>query len=131
MHTGNSFYSSFRWAFAGLALVFTCSCTKNFREYNTNPNGATDQMLQYDNLATGVFFSQMEQNVFPVAQPPSFGDEMYQEVENLAGDVYSGFMGASDNWFGGSNNTTYNMTPSWYGQALAAPSSASCLPGFP
>ncbi len=101
-----------------LVLVVCFGCTKNFREYNTNPNNATDAMLQADNLATGVFFSQMEQNVFPVAQEPSFGDEIYQEVQNLAGDVYSGYMGASNNWFGGVNNTTYGMTPSWYGQAF-------------
>ena len=107
-----------RWSFAGLLPVFASSCTKNFKDYNTNPNNATEQMLQYDNLSTGVFFSQMEQNVFPVAQPPAFGDEMYQEVQNLAGDVYSGYMGASDNWFGGANNTTYSMSPTWYGQAF-------------
>jgi hypothetical protein len=105
-------------SFAGLLLIFSWACTKNFRDYNTNPNNATQQMLQYDNLSTGVFFSQMEQNVFPVAQPPAFGDEVYQEVQNLAGDVYSGYMGASDNWFGGANNTTYSMSPTWYGQAF-------------
>src|ERR1700744_1766436 len=118
MNTGTLFYKTIRWAVAGFALLLAGACTKNFKDYNTNPNGATQQMLQYDNLSTGGFFSQMEQNVFPTAQPPAFGDEMYQEVQNLAGDVYSGFMGASDNWFGGSNNTTYNMTPSWYGQAF-------------
>src|ERR1044072_9698207 len=94
---------------AGL-LMLLFSCTKKFREYNTNPNNATDEMMQYDNLSTGVFFSQMEQNIFPVAQQPSFGDEMYQVVQNLAGDVYSGYMGASNNWFGGANNTTYALT---------------------
>src|SRR5215475_4148643 len=103
---------------AALFLIFSMGCTKKFRDYNTNPNNATEDMMQYDNLSTGVFFSQMEQNIFPVAQPPAFGDEMYQVVQNLAGDVYSGYMGASDNWFGGSNNTTYNMTPTWYGQAF-------------
>lgn len=103
---------------AGLLVVFYCACTKKFKEYNTNPQNATEEMLQYDNLATGVFFSQMQQNIFPVAQPPAFGDEMYQVVQNLAGDVYSGYMGASNNWFSGSNNTTYNLTPSWYGQAF-------------
>ncbi|MFT3935297.1 MAG: RagB/SusD family nutrient uptake outer membrane protein [Chitinophagaceae bacterium] len=103
---------------AGLCMLFCVSCTKNFKEYNTNPNNATEEMMGYDNLSTGVFFSQMEQNVFPVAQPPSFGDEMYQVVQNLAGDVFSGYMGASNNWFGGSNSTTYNLTPSWYGQAF-------------
>jgi hypothetical protein len=99
-------------------FIFSIGCTKKFKDYNTNPNNATDEMMQYDNLSTGVFFSQMEQNVFPVAQQPAFGDEMYQVVQNLAGDVYSGYMGASNNWFGGSNNTTYGLTPSWYGQAF-------------
>jgi len=75
-------------------------------------------MMQYDNLATGVFFSQMEQNVFPVAQQPNFGDEMYQVVQNLAGDIYSGYMGASNNWFGGANNTTYALIPGWYAGAF-------------
>jgi Susd and RagB outer membrane lipoprotein len=103
---------------AGLALSLCFGCTKNFREYNTNPNNATAQQLQYDNLATGVFFSQMEQNIFPTAQEPAFGDEMYQEVQNLCGDVYSGYMGASDDWFGGVNSTNYAMSPSWYGQAF-------------
>lgn len=99
-------------------LIVGSACTKNFRDYNTNPRNATEQMLEYDNLSTGVFFSQMQQNVFPVAQQPSFGDEMYQIVQNLAGDVYSGYMGASNNWFGGANNTTYALTPSWYGAAF-------------
>lgn len=101
------------------ALMTLCfSCTKKFKDYNTNPNNATDEMMQYDNLSTGVFFSQMEQNIFPVAQQPAFGDEMYQVVQNLAGDVYSGYMGASNNWFGGANNTTYALIPQWYGQAF-------------
>jgi len=100
-----------------LAVLF-CSCTKKFKEYNTNPSNATEEMMQYDNLSTGVFFSQMEQNVFPVAQQPAFGDEMYQVVQNLAGDVYSGYMGASNNWYGGANNTTYSLVPGWYGQAF-------------
>lgn len=103
---------------ATFLTVVYCACTKNYKEYNTNPQNATEEMMQYDNLSTGVFFPQMQQNVFPVAQPPAFGDEMYQVVQNLAGDVYSGYMGASNNWFSGSNNTTYNLTPSWYGQAF-------------
>ncbi|MDP4261733.1 MAG: RagB/SusD family nutrient uptake outer membrane protein [Bacteroidota bacterium] len=103
---------------AALLLIFSFGCTRKFKDFNTNPNNATEEMMQYDNLSTGVFFSQMEQNVFPVAQQPAFGDEMYQVVQNLAGDVYSGYMGASNNWFGGSNNTTYNLTPGWYGQAF-------------
>lgn len=117
MNTYKRFLLHKPWLF-GLVLITIANCTKNFKEYNTNPNNATDEMMQYDNLATGVFFSQMEQNIFPTAQQPAFGDEMYQVVQNLAGDVYSGYMGASNNWFGGANNTTYSMTPTWYGQAF-------------
>src|SRR6202012_3196735 len=106
MNTGTLFYKTIRWAVAGFALLLAGACTKNFQQYNTNPNGATQQQLQYDNLSTGVFFSQMEQNIFPTAQQPSFGDKMYEEGETLPGDVYSGMMGAGDTCFGGSNNPT-------------------------
>lgn len=100
-------------------LVLGTACTKKFRDFNTNPSDATEEMLQYDNLATGVFFPQIQQNIFPIAQQPSFGDEMYQIVQNLAGDVYSGYMGASNNWFGSANNTTYALVPGWYNAAFA------------
>ncbi len=99
-------------------LLLLSSCKKKFEEYNTNPANATDEMMEYDFLSTGVFFPQMQMNIFPVAQQPNFGDEMYQIVQNLAGDVYSGYMGASNNWFGGANNTTYALVPTWYNAAF-------------
>ncbi len=99
-------------------LLVMASCTKRFEEFNTNPANATEDMMEFDYLSTGVFFPQMQMNIFPVAQQPNFGDEMYQIVQNLAGDVYSGYMGASNNWFGSSNNTTYAMIPGWYSAAF-------------
>lgn len=99
-------------------VLLATGCTKKFAEYNTNPHQATEEMLQQDNLSTGSFFIQMQKNVFPIAQQPDFGDEVYQTMQNLAGDVYSGYMGASNNWYSGSNNTTYDLIPQWYGQAF-------------
>ncbi len=93
-------------------------CTKNFEDFNTNPHQATEEMLKYDNLSTGSFFVQMEKNVFPIAQQPNFGDEVYQVMQNLAGDVYSGYMGACGLWYSNANNTTYAMIPNWYSQAF-------------
>lgn len=107
-----------RWYGAVLLLFLLCSCMKKYKEYNTDPDNATEEMMEYDYLSTGVFFPQMQQNIFPVAQQPNFGDEMYQVVQNLAGDVYSGYMGASNNWYGGANNTTYAMIPNWYNAAF-------------
>ncbi|RYY20983.1 MAG: SusD/RagB family nutrient-binding outer membrane lipoprotein, partial [Sphingobacteriaceae bacterium] len=104
--------------FVTSALLTISSCTKKFEEYNTNANQATAEMLQYDNLSTGTFFVQMQKNVFPIAQQPEFGDEVYQTTQNLAGDIFSGYMGASNNWYSGVNNTTYGLVPQWYGQAF-------------
>lgn len=100
-------------------LVLIGGCTKNYEEYNTNTHQATQETLQKDNLIAGSFFVQMQKNVFPIAQQPDFGDEVYQTMQNLAGDVFSGYMGASNNFLGGSNSTNYDLTPQWYGQAFS------------
>ncbi|WP_345955776.1 RagB/SusD family nutrient uptake outer membrane protein [Mucilaginibacter sp. PAMB04168] len=101
-----------------MLLMLSSSCTDNFEDYNTNQHQATAEMLQADNLATGTFFVQMQKNVFPIAQQPEFGDEVYQTMQNLAGDVYSGYMGTTNNFYSGVNNTTYGLVPQWYGQAF-------------
>lgn len=105
--------------YAVLLIAFGTGCTKHFDEYNTNPHQATPEMLERDNLISGGFFVQMQKNVFPIAQQPDFGDEVYQTMQNLAGDVFSGYMGASNNFLGNSNNTTYDLVPGWYGQAFS------------
>ena len=46
--------------------MINVGCTKNFLEYNTNPNEATDEMTDWDNVRTGSLLLQMEQNVLVV-----------------------------------------------------------------
>jgi len=106
---------------AGVAalLLVSSGCTKNFEEYNTNQHEATAEMLQTDNLSVGSYFVQMQVNVFPIAQQPNFGDEVYQTMQNLAGDIYSGYMGVTNNWYSNANNSTYSLVAQWYGQAFA------------
>src|ERR1700760_187742 len=102
--------------------LLAASCTKKFASDNTNPANATAAMLQYDNLGTGAFFLQMEENVFCVDV------NQYQLQQNLTGDVYSGYMGASDNWNSNNNTTTYYMIQNWadvaftrgFGEVMAA-----------
>lgn len=93
------------------ALIF--SCTKNYEEYNTNPYLPTAQMLEPDNYSTGSNFPIMMQNVF--AEGGSSTDQInaYQTAENLAGDVYSGHMGAIGEWESGRNNTNYAFVSGW------------------
>ncbi len=99
-----------------LSILFCAGCTKNFKEYNTNPNNATQEMLDKDNLAVGGFFAQMEQNVIPAGSNGTNEVNQYQLAQNLLGDVYSGYMGASNNWFASRNNTTYAFITGWYGE---------------
>jgi len=101
-------------------FAMLCSgCTEKFDEWNINQFEATDDMLSRDNLSTGSFFVQMQKNVFPIAQQPNFGDEVYQTVQNLAGDIFSGYMGASGLWYSNYNNTTYSLLPEWFDRAFA------------
>ena len=38
-------------------IMINVGCTKNFLEYNTNPNEATDEMTDWDNVRTGSLFT--------------------------------------------------------------------------
>ena len=59
-------------------IMINVGCTKNFLEYNTNPNEATDEMTDWDNVRTGSLLLQMEQNVLVVAQPGlNIGSDRY------------------------------------------------------
>jgi hypothetical protein len=90
-----------------LLLGFIGSCKKNFVQDNTNPNNATAAQLLQDNVGPGAFIIQMETSVF------STDVNTYQLQENLLGDVWSGYMGGSDNWNGDLNTTNYYMVPNW------------------
>ena len=96
--------------FSVIALSFT-ACIDN--SLNVNPNNATELAMSRDDLKVGAFFTQMQRNVFIVGADR---DGAYQRQQNLAGDVFAGYMGATNNWFGGSNSLTYNPNPDWYNE---------------
>lgn len=103
----------YSFGLAAWLLLSQSSCTDRFMDYNTNPHHATEEMMSWDNLYTGAFFAQMQKNVFVIEQLPEIGANTYQIIQNLAGDVYSGYMGACGTWNGGSNNTTYDLSNDW------------------
>lgn len=112
---GNNIFTTGKMLKIALVALLLSGCSK-FEEYNTNPNQVTEQMMDGDNLREGSLFAQMQKNVFPVAQTPEFGDEKYQVVQNLIGDIYSGYMGVTMSWATGGDNSTYNLLSKWYGQ---------------
>lgn len=99
-------------------FLVLASCTDNFKSWNTNPYEVTDSEMEMDNLSTGSYFVQMEKNVFVIEQMPQIGASTYQISQNLAGDIYSGYMGACGTWFQGSNNTTYDLSIDWKNAAF-------------
>lgn len=109
----NVFFKRMSLLGAVVTMLLGSSCTGRFSEWNTNPHEATKEMMEKDNLTTGSYFVQMQKNVVVLEQLPAIGGSVYQEIQNLAGDIYSGYMGACGTWYNGSNNTTYNLSVKW------------------
>ncbi|MDR0509549.1 MAG: SusD/RagB family nutrient-binding outer membrane lipoprotein [Rikenellaceae bacterium] len=101
---------------AASVLFLTVSCTGRFEEYNTDPYGVIGEELMYDGLKYGAPLAQMQRNIMPYSQQPSFGDEKYQVVQNLCGDIFSGMMAAPRYWQKNADNTTYALYSNWYSQ---------------
>lgn len=98
----------------GVAMI-NAGCTNNFLEYNTNPNEATEEMTDWDNVRTGSLLLQMEQNVLVVAQPGlSIGTDRYQTVEVMGGDGFVGYFGFPSSSINSAGRYNWDKR-SWYG----------------
>lgn len=109
-----------KWGLSvALISILLFSCTKRFEEYNTNPNNATEEDLQKDNLFLGAFFVKMIQSVFPFGGTGSISTNAYQNVQNLCGDAYGGYNGQTHNWSAAGDGLTYNFDLGWNGSAFS------------
>ncbi len=94
-------------AAAGLFTLFlTAGCTGYFDKINTNPNMPEESDIDRDYL-WGAMLTTMQRNVFPEQANP------FQMVQDLFGNNYSGYFGATNNWNSGSNSTTYFFIAGW------------------
>ena len=97
---------------------FLCtSCTGQFENWNINPNEVTEEQMEYDNLNTGAYFTQMEKGVFIVgkgADGVGLGGK-YQITEMLTGDIFASYM-ANINTFSYTtyHNDHYALYRDWY-----------------
>lgn len=98
-----------------LLCLSMSSCTSQFESHNTNPNNATEEDLQKDNLFLGAFFVKMIQGVFPYGGTGSTSTNAYQVVENLAGDAFAGYHGQTHNWSASGDQLHYNFSLEWNG----------------
>jgi hypothetical protein len=93
-------------------LLVAVSCTNNFEEINTNPNGIKAQLLEQDLNHIKGSFGPIFNNILVLTQP-----EKYQVQQGLQGDVWSGYMAIPTAFRGGTNNTTYDLVDGWNGAA--------------
>ncbi|MBT1709859.1 SusD/RagB family nutrient-binding outer membrane lipoprotein [Fulvivirgaceae bacterium PWU5] len=108
MITQNSIYK-----FVGALAVSAAltSCTDNFDELNSNPNGITDREVNAtvdvnDLILTNLKSGQRNIYVFN----PSW---QYQVQQNLNADIYSGYMMSPNPYQGNTNNMTYALVAGW------------------
>ncbi|WP_418990935.1 SusD/RagB family nutrient-binding outer membrane lipoprotein [Alistipes sp.] len=91
--------NTIKLSLAAALLTLGSACTGDFYEKNTNPDEATDEMLDWDDLRTGSAFSQLAQNVIPTSIQMSGGEEYgssrYQVIQDLAGNIFAGYTGAT------------------------------------
>ena len=110
--------SILKYSFIGLlALAFT-ACTSDFDKYNTDPNAATPEDLEVDNLNVGAFFRQMELRMVPFTaggqQDDSYGSTgSYQHFQGLCADWFSGYVAPTGTWANGNHNGNYYFTGNW------------------
>jgi hypothetical protein len=101
------------FSIATATTLMVSSCTKNFKEYNTNPYGATNEDLLPD---YGLVVAQLQeaQKTIYVYQPAW----VTQLQQNLMADVYSGYMMPPTPFRGNSNNMNYDLVDGWNVWAL-------------
>lgn len=104
-------------AVCSLALV--SSCNNLFEGLNHSSREAYEEDLEKDNLNTGSSFTQMINNVVLYKDGTGTESSDYQVAQGLSADLYSGYIGPTGTWAGGSHNGTYNMT--WYEQSFTKP----------
>lgn len=107
----------FTFFIAVIALV-AVSCTHDYLDRNTNPEQATDEMLEYDNLRTGSYISQMIVNILPSYQrgEEEYGSASYQVVQGLTGNIFANYEAASNAGFHQTNE--YNLVADGWTKAL-------------
>ncbi len=89
-------------------------CTDDFEQLNTDQHAATDQDMQRDGKAVGVFFQQMINRTTVMLIGGEQSDEFastgaYQHQIGISADAYSGYIGHTASWARGRYNGTYNF----------------------
>lgn len=97
----------------GLLLLFVTSCTGNFREYNTDQSGITDDDLLIDDNGYGIRLGIIQQGIYFNYDYGKGKNWPFQLTQNLNADMFSGYMHDAKPLNGGTHNSDYNMQDGW------------------
>ncbi|MCC8036152.1 MAG: SusD/RagB family nutrient-binding outer membrane lipoprotein [Rikenellaceae bacterium] len=101
------------------AALLAAGCTGDFDWRNTNPDNATEEMMDYDDIRAGAPFKQIVRNVVPSFQltgDEEYGSANYQVIQDLAGNIFAGYTGSINTGF--LANNLYNITYSAWHEAM-------------
>lgn len=96
-----------------ILLLITASCTANFREYNTDLSGVTDDDLLIDDNGYGIRLGIIQQGIYFNYDYGKGKNWPFQLTQNLSADMFSGYMHDCKPMLGGSHNSDYNMQDGW------------------
>lgn len=91
------------------------SCTKDFREINTDQSGITDEDMTIDFNNLGIPLGIIQQGVYFNYDFGKGKNWPYQIMQNLNADMFSGYMHDYKPHNGGSSNSDYNLQDGWNG----------------
>lgn len=109
-------YYGNKLAVAIAVVLLNAACTGFFEDYNTNQHEATEQMLSYDNLKTGAFFTQMQRNI--VVFNEGMGDDgnqssTYQVGQGHNSDIFAGYYTITGTWESNIHSGCYVFIDNW------------------
>ncbi|WP_308744621.1 SusD/RagB family nutrient-binding outer membrane lipoprotein [uncultured Bacteroides sp.] len=94
-------------------LLFSVACTGNFRDYNTDLSGITDDDLIIDDNGYGIRLGIIQQGIYFNYDYGKGKNWPFQLTQNLNADMFSGYMHDAKPLNGGSHNSDYNMQDGW------------------
>lgn len=94
-------------------LLFSVACTGNFRDYNTDLSGITDDDLIIDDNGYGIRLGIIQQGIYFNYDYGKGKNWPFQLTQNLNADMFCGYMHDAKPQNGGSHNSDYNMQDGW------------------
>lgn len=101
------------WLFLFLLPSLFLSCTRNFRDMNTDKTGITEDKMKIDYNNLGIPLRIIQQGIYFNYDFGKGKNWPFQLMQNLNADLFSGYMHDYKPLNGGSNNSDYNLQDGW------------------